>query len=142
MRIIRDAPLLLLAVLATAAWTGEGAPGNIRGEAGTEGMVLEVRMIDTGGNTWRFEPSRIEVEHGDVVRFVQDDIVPHNVQFKAPPAEAELGALVMGPFLIQKGATYEVTIDERFAPGEYPYVCTPHEALGMVATLVVASADE
>lgn len=135
---------LLLAIVVSAGWTGGGALAGGPGQAGdTNGpatdTVHEIRMIDTGGSTWRFEPAKIEVHRGDVVRFIQDDVVPHNVEFKDTPAGAELGSAVMGPFLLEKGATYEVRIDERFAPGTYDYVCTPHAPLGMVATLEVAA---
>jgi hypothetical protein len=42
-----------------------------------------------------------------------------------------------GPYLTKQGETYEVVIDERFADGEYEFVCTPHIAMGMKATIAV-----
>jgi len=102
-------------------------------------VVVEVRMVDAGGGQWRFEPATIDVHPGDVVRFVQDDVAPHNVQFKDVPSGSDLGAAVMGPFLLQKGETYELAIDERFAFGDHAYVCTPHEPLGMVGTINVVA---
>ena len=103
--------------------------------------VITVQMVDKGSTQWRFEPSEIQVRLGDVVRFVQADVAPHNVQFKDVPADAQLGAAIMGPFMIQKGDVYEVEIDERFVPGLYKYVCTPHEPLGMVAQIEVVPGD-
>ena len=103
--------------------------------------VITVQMVDKGSTQWRFEPSEIQVRRGDVVRFVQADVAPHNVQFKDVPADAQLGVAIMGPFMIQKGDVYEVEIDERFVPGLYKYVCTPHEPLGMVAQIEVVPGD-
>ena len=38
------------------------------------------------------------------------------------PGGTDLGAAVMGPFLLQKGETYELRIDDRFAPGDATFV--------------------
>lgn len=103
--------------------------------------VVEVRMIDAGGGQWRFEPSSVEAHTGDIVRFIQDDIAPHNVQFQDVPAGTQLGAAIMGPFLLQKGETYDIAIDDRFTPGAHTYVCTPHEPLGMVGQITVVAED-
>lgn len=99
--------------------------------------IIEVRMVDIGGAQWRFSPELVEARPGDVIRFVQDDIVPHNVEFKVVPSGAELGPAKMGPFLLQKGDTYDLTLDGRFSPGTYEFVCTPHEVVGMKATLTI-----
>ena len=99
--------------------------------------VVEVRMLDKGGGQWRFEPADIVARHGDVIRFVQDDVVPHNVQFKKTPKGTDLKDALMGPFLLQKGDVYEVAIDDRFAPGVHEFVCTPHEMMGMVGSIEV-----
>lgn len=106
--------------------------------------VVEVHLVDKGGGQWRFEPAAIQAHPGDVIRFIQDDVVPHNVEFKKTPAGANLGAAKMGPFLLAKGDTYELNIDARFVAGEYAFSCTPHEVMGMKATLVVGptSPDE
>lgn len=101
--------------------------------------VIEVHTVDKGGGQWRFEPSDVEASPGDTVRFVQDDIVPHNVQFKSVPKGANLGAAMMGPFLIKKGDTYDLVMDGRFVAGTYHFVCTPHEAMGMKGTLTVVA---
>jgi plastocyanin len=44
-----------------------------------------------------------------------------------------------GPYVTQKGQTYELRIDEHFPPGRYEFVCQPHQAFGMKGTLVVQS---
>jgi manganese oxidase len=103
-----------------------------------EGRLLEVRIVDEGGSM-RFEPAKLDVQRGDVVRFIQKGTMPHNVQFvrNTAPAGAEIGDYWMGPFMNKAGETYEVTIDERFQDGTYEYVCTPHIAMGMKGTLTV-----
>ena len=130
--------LVALGLVAAAHPATHGA--NPVAESGPEN-IIEVRMIDAGGGQWRFEPASIEAQTGDVVRFIQDDVAPHNVEFKNVPAGTHLGAAIMGPFLLRKGQTYDVAIDERFAPGEHSYVCTPHEPLGMVGHITVIAED-
>jgi manganese oxidase len=102
------------------------------------GRLLEVRIVEEGGSM-RFEPANLDVQRGDVVRFVQDGTMPHNVQFvrNTAPAGGEIGDYWMGPFLNKVGETYEVTVDERFLDGSWEYVCTPHIAMGMKGTLTV-----
>ena len=100
-------------------------------------MVI-VKMVDKSTGQWRFEPSEITVKPGDTVRFILEDAVPHNVEFKKMPKGTKLGDARMGPFLMTKGQTYDVIIDGRFAEGTHEYVCTPHEAMGMKGTIKVA----
>lgn len=102
---------------------------------------IRVEMVDKGGNTWRFDPANVEVRRGDTLRFVQKDVVPHNVEFTDVPGDAEMGETEMGRFLTEKGETYEVVIDGRFSRGEYQYVCTPHVAQGMKGTVTVVASD-
>lgn len=130
--IIRLAALTILALLPQQA-------GSVGSERPADTTVIEVRMVDKGAGQWRFEPAVIKAAPGDLIRFVQDDVVPHNVEFKAAPPDANLGATKMGPFLLQKGATYDLAIDGRFVNGDYTFVCTPHEMMGMKATLTVTS---
>jgi plastocyanin len=130
----------LASLIVLTAWTPNEGPVTPHTERGRTPDILEVQMVYNGGTDWRFEPATLEVQPGDVIRFVQSDVSPHNVQFKDIPGNARLGGAMMGPFLVQKGDTYELTIDDRFAPGLYKYVCTPHEVLGMTAEITVGSA--
>lgn len=134
------------AVAATAAGTLGVGPAH----AQEKPRLVVVKMVD-----FAFEPARIEVRHGDVLRFVQATASPHNVEFRETPGGTQLdpssvpsvsatGATAidippprMGPFLVQKGQTYEFVIGEFFAPGEHEIVCTPHEAMGMKGVIVV-----
>ena len=129
-----------LGVLILLGWTGSAEAPPAGPDMHVDGpRVLEVKMVDRGGGQWRFAPADIQVTPGDVVRFVQDDVAPHNVEFKDVPGGTTLGGAAMGPFLLQKGETYDLTIDDRFAPGLHKYVCTPHELLGMVGTIAVSA---
>lgn len=99
--------------------------------------LVVIEMIDQSATAYRFSRTRITVNPGDTLRFVQTGSNPHNVEFKKTPSGARLGTAMMGPFLLAKGQTYDLVIDKRFAPGVYEFVCTPHEMLGMKGTLIV-----
>jgi plastocyanin len=131
--------ILTLWLLVTHAGEGEAAGPSYTGEPEPE--VLPVRMYDKGGGQWGFDPEHIQAAPGTIVRFVMDDIVPHNVEFTETPSGVDLGAVRMGPFLLRKGDAYDVVIDERFLPGVYTFVCTPHAILGMTGTMEVTPAE-
>ena len=95
----------------------------------------------------RFDPETFTVAAGDTVTWVNDSNETHTVTafddgipegaeyFASGGATSEDDARddVAGG-LIDPDATYEVTFEE---PGEYRYVCIPHEATGMEGTIVV-----
>lgn len=132
---LENAATLTLILLVGIAFT----PASNSGPDGPEADVIVVEMIEKSATSYAFEPAEIDVRPGMIVRFVQAGVVPHNVEFKETPEGTDLGEARMGPFLLQKGETYELTIDERFAEGEYRFVCTPHEAMGMIGSLTVTS---
>ena len=103
----------------------------------SEGNVIIIKMVDNSTNEWRFEPEVVMVQPGDTIRWVQEDVAPHNVEFKSWSEGIELGSLQMGPFLLQKGDVFDLVIDDRFKEGEYSYVCTPHAPMGMKASFMV-----
>lgn len=105
----------------------------------TDDVVL-VEMVEKSATQYAFQPARVTVAPGQVLRFVQTGAVPHNVEFKDTPDGARLDGIRMGPFLMGRGETYEVPIDERFADGVYDYVCTPHVMMGMKGEIVVDAA--
>ena len=105
--------------------------------------VVVIEMIDGGPYGMTFKPVRVTARLGDTLRYVQRGRAPHNVVFRSAPAGAELSALGdlrEGPLLAQVGATYDVPLDARFAPGRWVYVCAPHEVLGMAGTVTVEPA--
>lgn len=97
-----------------------------------ESTTYGVAMAD-----FKFQPTQLTVRQGDVIRFEQTGIQPHNVEFRKTPPGVDLGDKRMGPFLVSKGSTYEIRIDERFKPGVYAFVCTPHEQMGMKGMITV-----
>ncbi|MFQ5529859.1 MAG: plastocyanin/azurin family copper-binding protein [Gemmatimonadota bacterium] len=97
-----------------------------------------VKMVDVSDTEFKFEPAELTVKPGDIVQFVATSATPHNVDFRSLPDGVDLGDQMVGPYLMEDGATYEITIDDRFVAGDYGYVCTPHEFLGMTAVLTVA----
>jgi len=85
-----------------------------------------------------FEPSVIQVQQGDTVRFAEAANALHNVRFVSQARGAKLGRAAVGPFLAKVGDTYTLVIDDRFAAGKYEYVCEPHQMLGMKGTMIVS----
>lgn len=120
---------LLGSALALIAWSTPAAR--------PAGKLVVVKMVDVSATEYRFEPAAVTLGAGDTLRFTQTGAMPHNVDFKAAPAAASLGAAKTGPFLTKAGQTYDLVIDGRFPAGAYQFACTPHEALGMKGTLTV-----
>lgn len=124
------------AVVPGGRWAQQpAAAGTPQGRSAVDTVV--VKMVDKGPSSFAFEPARITVHPGDVVRFVQTATTPHDVAFTKLPAKVDLGARKVGPFLTQPGQTYDLAIDDAFRPGHYDFVCLPHMAMGMKGTLDV-----
>jgi plastocyanin len=118
--------------------------------AGGTGNTVRVRMI-LEGTAYKYVPENVTVKAGDVIEFVNESGGPHNVCFKPDqvqdpvlsqldagmPAQpgAKLGK-ACGPLLTEPNAVYRLATAGVTA-GSYPFVCTPHEALGMKGTLTV-----
>ena len=97
-----------------------------------EGVVV-IKMVDKSPTEFAYEPAHVTVAPGTVLRFVQaGDVYPHNVDFRTGGLKG-----TMSPFLTKAGETWEITIDDRFAPGVHEFVCTPHEFMGMKGTVTV-----
>ncbi|MEZ4417242.1 MAG: plastocyanin/azurin family copper-binding protein [Gemmatimonadota bacterium] len=106
--------------------------------AAPEPKTIVVKMVDISETQFAFEPADVVANKGDIVQFVQQGPMPHNVAFKEGPAGSNLTPeLVMGPYLTAPGQTYDLVIDDRFASGLHRFICTPHEAMGMKGTLTV-----
>lgn len=112
--------------------------------APTTGKWHEVQMVgDEKG--YRYEPVNLTIKAGDGVRWTMVSGGPHNVQFENVPANAkaqlmsnmpnqltELGS----PILINANEKYEMSFN-GVAPGKYDYICTPHLANNMRASITV-----
>lgn len=99
--------------------------------------VIVVKMVEISPTHYAFEPANITAEPGDTVRFVQASTVPHNVSFRSHPSGAKLGSAAVGPYVINKGDSYNLVIDGRFSVGTYKFACDPHEMMGMKGVLTV-----
>ena len=104
-------------------------------------LTIEVKMVDKGPTQFAFEPAEIVVRPGDRVVWTQTGVMPHNVAFTSVPADRALAELPQSPFLTTRGQQYEIVIDDRFIPGVYEYICTPHATMGMTATIEVRVGD-
>lgn len=103
----------------------------------TAGTVHEVRMMTTqGGAAGVFEPAKLTVKQGDVVRFVMADAQSaHNVYFDPSQNPAGAALPAPSPYLTQAGESWEMTAD--MAAGSYDYICQPHAAMGMTGQITV-----
>lgn len=106
-----------------------------------EGEVVEIRMVTEGG-AFYFDPIGVRVEPGTTLRFVASTAGHNTVAYAAAnglaeriPGGAEAWA---SPILTDIGATFDVVLTEE---GVYDFLCTPHEALGMVGRIVVGDPD-
>ena len=126
---------------ATATRTPSASPTATATETTGASAATEVAVGPEG--RLRFVPETVEISVGDTVRWTFES-PGHNVTAKAGasekvsiPDDAEPFASYEGDqhFAIdEEGSTYEHTFS---VPGEYVYVCAPHEDQGMVGTVVV-----
>jgi plastocyanin len=111
------------------------------------GTIHEVKMVgDAKG--YRFEPANFTVRAGDGAKFVVVSGGPHNVAFDPAtiPADvkaqldANMGTDKMGELSsamkMNPGESITVSFG-KIKPGQYPYHCTPHLALGMKGVITV-----
>lgn len=120
--------------------------------AAVTGQTHEVQMVLENGQ-YKYVPDKITAKVGDAVKFINVSGFPHNISFKpeqiADDVEATLAQNMpanaygmakmgptIGPLLTQANQTYTVSLAGMKA-GEYPFVCTPHEAMGMKGTLTI-----
>lgn len=120
------------------------------GLAGCLGGSAELAENEVGMSTRRFEPTSKVVEAGTTVRWRNTDRGVHTVTAYDGETPEEAAYFATGGFNSEqaaKDAWYSTTgggLDpgEAFEytfeiPGEYDYYCIPHEAAGMVGTIVV-----
>lgn len=114
------------------------AGGSDRADAG-------VSQVEVGPERrLRFEPDEVEISVGDTVRWVALS-EGHNVTSHPDASEKCENPDGAEPFTSYEGddhyAVMEVdeTLENEFTvPGEYVYVCTPHDGQGMVGTVTVS----
>jgi len=132
----------------TASSTTTTPAGTTSGSvAPITGAIHEVKMVgDAKG--YRFEPANFTVKAGDGAKFVVVSGGPHNVAFDPAtiPADvkaqldANMGTDKMGELssAMKMNPGESVTVSfAKIKPGQYPYHCTPHLALGMKGVITV-----
>ncbi|WP_246308047.1 cupredoxin domain-containing protein [Halorarum salinum] len=107
----------------------------------TGGSTIDVAVGPEG--RLRFDPETVEIRVGDAVRWTFDS-AGHNVTSLPGASEKVRNPEGAEPFASYEGDRHysinEVgsTFEHVFTvPGEYVYVCEPHEDQGMVGTVVV-----
>jgi len=130
-----------------ASTTPAGGTSGAVAMAPITGTTKTVNMIgDAKG--YRFEPASFTIKQGDGVKFVVVSGGPHNVAFDPAtiPADvkgqldANMGTDKMGELSsnMKLNAGDAVTVSfGKIKPGQYPFHCVPHLALGMKGTITV-----
>ena len=106
--------------------------------AKADANVVIVKMIDKSATEFVFEPAKVLVKPGDIVRFVMTSVNVHNIEFRTMPVGVDLGASKTSGYMTAAGQTFDLVIDKKFVNGEYGFLCTPHQTLGMKGLLVVS----
>jgi plastocyanin len=134
----------------TSSTTAGGATASTGGSvtaAPVTGSTHTVNMVgDAKG--YRFEPANLTVKQGDAIKFVVVSGGPHNVAFDPatipadvkPQLDANMGSDKMGELSsnmkMNPGDAVTVSFG-NIKPGQYPYHCVPHLALGMKGVITV-----
>lgn len=141
------------AAAATAAAPAATTPAATTPTAGAvamapiTGTMHEVKMVgDAKG--YRFEPANVTAKAGDGIKFTVVGGGPHNVAFDPATIPADSKAQLdanMGPdkmgelssaLKMNPGESVTVSLG-NIKPGNYPFHCTPHLALGMKGQITV-----
>jgi plastocyanin len=133
--------------VAPAATDTAAAPAAPAGAmAPITGTTHEVKMVgDDKG--YRYEPADITVKQGDGIKFVMVSGGPHNVAFDPAIIPAEVKSQLSAnmpnqqgelssPLFMNPNESYTISF-ANIKPGQYPYFCTPHLAMGMKGTITV-----
>ena len=128
---------------ASAATTPAAGGGTA---AAITGKTHEVKMIgDDKG--YRFDPADITVKAGDGIKFIMVSGGPHNVAFDPATIPADVKPQLMAnmpnqqaelssPLFMNANESYTISF-ANVKPGQYPYHCTPHLAMGMKGKITV-----
>lgn len=134
----------------TTGGTAATTPATTGGTAAMAPITGTTKTVNMVGDAkgYRFEPSTITVKQGDAVKFVVVSGGPHNVAFDPAtiPADqkAQLDANMGTDKMSELSSNMKMNPGEsvtvsfgNIKPGQYPFHCTPHLALGMKGTITV-----
>lgn len=108
----------------------------------TTPVAAETYTVKMGSDTGqlKFVPETLEIKSGDTVKWVNNQIPPHNVVFegdKVPNGDKALADKISHKkLLFAKGDSFETTFSDA-AAGSYSYYCQPHRGAGMVGKIIV-----
>jgi plastocyanin len=123
--------VLTATLLAIGSWLGFVSP-----------VAAETHTVKMGSDSFSLEyvPSKIEIQPGDTVKFVNNKIPPHNVIFDSSdiPAPELADQLSHEGLLYAAGDSFEVTFPEDAPAGEYGFYCQPHRGAGMSGKVIVS----
>jgi plastocyanin len=132
---------------ATATPTTSGTTGGAVAIAPITGTTKTVNMVgDAKG--YRFEPASFTIKQGDGVKFVVVSGGPHNVAFDPATipsdVKGQLDANMGTDKLSELSSNLKMNPGEsitvsfgKIKPGQYPFHCFPHLALGMKGVITV-----
>ncbi len=89
--------------------------------------TVEVKL-GTESGMLAFEPSTININSGDSIKFINNKLAPHNAVFEGHD-ELSHSDLAFAP-----GESWTETFN---AAGTYEFYCEPHRGAGMVGKVVV-----
>ena len=149
-------PALLLVLASSGACQGERASGSVSTEQDEpkatsvegqridgqqiNGHLIEIRMTDD----MRFEPENPIVAVGDTVVWINVGAMPHTTTDEPGRASVPehnvlpVGAAPWDSGLMEPQREFRAVFDR---PGEYTYLCTLHEVMGMVGRVTVRGAS-
>lgn len=131
-----------LVILAACAPQSDGTAGSntSQQEAAAPVESSEGMLVISMSDDMAFSPGHAVIDVGDTVVWIQEGALPHTTSDgpgkAAVPEHALLpeGAEPWDSGLLDAGQRYSVVFD---TPGEYTYLCTIHEAAGMVGRITV-----
>lgn len=128
-----------------ALGVGFGALG--AAPAAAQGTHVVRLSADAGKDAYRFEPSSLTVQPGDVIVFRVASGAPHSIVFEgegmSPGVRGAFNTAMPGrsadlssPLLTSAGKEYRVVVPQVPA-GTYAYYCLPHRAYDMRGTITI-----
>ncbi len=106
-----------------------------------DGSVHLVRIVHRP-DRYQFEPARLTIASGDLVRFVMTGSLPESIVFDPLTATPEAAAFIrgrslnLGVLLVDPGQSHDFSF-QGAPPGIYPFLSIPHSDRGMTGSVEV-----
>ncbi len=123
---------------------------NVRGISAQTVHEIEIE-VDRDRDRYGFDPARITVKPGDVLRFRVGSGAPHSIVFDSTGMTAadrsalneaitDRMSLLSGPLLTSEGQVFELWVP-RLSSGTYRFYCLPHRAYRAEGEMIVDAGD-